>query len=91
MKIDGYTSFFCLVKKKKTLISGVNKLCGENDMHFLRSLNQLNEYYLKNRGQTTGKHKLSLTKVCHPVTFYKLASKSKNQKIFASIKIIIMH
>lgn len=49
-------------------------------MHFLRSLNQLNEYYLKNRGQTTGKHKLSLTKVCHPVTFYLLASKSKKSE-----------
>lgn len=49
-------------------------------MHFLRSLNQLNEYYLQNRGQTTGKHKLSLTKVCHPVTFYLLASKSKKSE-----------
>lgn len=75
MKIDGSTSVL-LSRKIWTLNSGVNKLyCGEDDMHFLRSLNQLNEYYLRNRGHTTGKHKLSLTKVCHPVTFYLLGSK----------------
>lgn len=70
-----------LFSRKFWTYTGVNKLRGENDMHFLRSLNQLNEYYLKNCGHTTGKHRLSLTKVCHPVTFVLLHGKQKSHNI----------